>query len=149
MSNFVDNIIKEAASYKFDEKLPERYSFLKESYHTDYNADIFYSTWEEPYRFDEFIETEVRERKNYSKSDIKQWAKKYNLHPWSQCVWVTPDKYRAMSYHDDIDDHDEWMENAEKENRTVDVYEYYKKDGFVIPESDDGDNGVLFVFNEK
>jgi hypothetical protein len=93
----------------------------------------------------EFIETEVKERGNYTSTEIKRWKKKYHLTDATRLIWVTPLKWRAFSYTLPASE----MENAKNipENE-MDVTEIKADEGFIIPESDDGDDGFVFVYRE-
>jgi len=96
------------------------------------NESVYYNSHGHTMLFSEFIELEVEDRENYEMSDIEEWMQKYNITMNSECIWVTEDKNIAKSYHFN-NEHDT-------------VVEIDSSLGFIIPESDDGDNGFLFIY---
>lgn len=100
----------------------------------------------------EIKELEVKERKNYTNKDFKEWEKKYGIKPDDQVIWVTPDKKGAVTYMASAEEHDailgmneEELATFIKDNNLGDVAEFSGDEGVIIKESDDGDNGFLFV----
>ena len=101
-------------------------------------------------RFKEFIDLEVNERKNYTRSEINNWMKKYNIDTSDWVIWVSPQKWVAWRYQelaDYFDDTEYLKKQAEK--HSDEIYKYTTKEGYIIPESDDGDDGYLFVLTAK
>jgi len=95
----------------------------------------------------EFIETEVKDRENYTKKEIREWKKKYHLTNDTVLIWVALYKWRAFSYLLGAEE----MEGAENlsENEMYDVEEIKTEDGYIIPESDDGDDGFIFIYHNQ
>ena len=91
----------------------------------------------------EFIETEVKERENYTLKEINCWKKKYHLTNISIVIWVSPLKWRAYSYTLLADERDNARNIPESD---MDVTVIKADNGFIIPESDDGDDGFVFVY---
>jgi hypothetical protein len=90
----------------------------------------------------EFIEIEVEERGNYTLPEIRIWMKKYHLTPKTEVIWVCKEPWQANRYNLPADD---WQRANEIEVNEGDVQEIGDKAGFIIEESDDGDDGYLFV----
>ena len=95
----------------------------------------------------QFIEVEVKERENYTPDEINRWKAKYNLTNDTKVIWISPKKYVAYSYTLPAEE----MNNAINvpESEMYDVKEIPADKGFIIPESDDGDDGFVFVLNGK
>ena len=92
--------------------------------------------------FSEFIEIEVIERENYSKKEVAGWCKKYGIKPTTdKCIWITENAHMAHRYN--ISPGADYESIPEDE---LDVHEIDPKVGFIIPESDDGDEGFLFIY---
>ena len=94
----------------------------------------------------QFIETEIKERGNYTRKEVNNWIKKYNIKPNTELLWVTTTPWMAARYEmstDEWNDDIEQIYNSNKENysvRTIDA-----NAGVIIEESDDGDDGYIFV----
>ena len=95
------------------------------------NEKTYYNSHGHTMLFSEFIELEVDERENYEMSDVEEWMVKYKITTDSECIWVTEDKAVAKSYH--------YTDGEE-------VVEIDSEKGFIIPETDDGDEGFLFIY---
>lgn len=80
--------------------------------------------------FWEFIEIEVYERDNYTLAEVLQWRDKYGIKDETAVMWVSPEPSIALSY-----------QPADEPT------EIQSTEGFIIPESDDGNNGFLFILN--
>lgn len=100
----------------------------------------YYSTWDTTMDFSKWLDIEVDERGNYTNEEILKWINKYNLHQKSQVVWVYTNKYDANSYNLLAEDYKKRYNINDEE---IDVVEWTK--GFIIPESNDGANGFLFI----
>lgn len=122
-------------------------TFINENY---YNSHGKYST------FAEIRDIEVNERENYTIEDFDEWQNKYNINDDDEAIWVTNRK-NAYSYlvptefwyeirKSSIKDIERLLKDYDIEDTVVKIN---KKDGFIIPESDDGDNGYLFVKSNK
>jgi len=116
------------------------------------NERTYYNSHGEYVPFYEIRELEVYERDNYPRETFDEWQKKYNIKDEDLCIWVTNSKKQAYTYllpsayHDDIiDKTDKEIEQWIEREGIDEVYEINDKDGFIIPESDDGDNGFLFI----
>ena len=105
------------------------------------NTDtVFYNSHGQKMLFSEFIEIEVEERRNYPMRAVSRWMKKYNISPEDECIWVTKEPEHAFRYLD-------WDQG--RANYTVENLHHIRAtDGFLIPESDDGDGGFLFVYRK-
>lgn len=93
--------------------------------------------------FSEFVQTEVNERANYSQTEVLRWMNKYRINSATTVIWVSPDPKVALSY---------TLTAEERENGTDpegEPTEIQPTEGFIITESDDGDNGFLFVFAKE
>lgn len=105
--------------------------------------------------FTEIMKSES-EKGNYSRTEFKDWARKYNIESYQKCIWVTPNKRQAISYQATSQDHDailyDFSDNELKEYvESVGINNPYiidNKFGFIIPESDDGDDGFIFVYTD-
>jgi len=87
----------------------------------------YYSSSNYWFPFKELMEIED-ERGNYSLEEFKMWKKKYNVKNDDLVIWVTPDKRQVKYY-----------------AKGGDIFTYNTNDGFIIPESDDGDDGFVMV----
>jgi hypothetical protein len=100
----------------------------------------------------EIRDIEVYDRGNYTPKEVKRWEKKYGLKPDTQVVWITESKRYAVSY-------DAWASEYEKimgmsdadlaayiESGKADEPETFDlNNGRIIVESNDGDEGYLFI----
>jgi ribosomal protein S18 acetylase RimI-like enzyme len=126
--------------------LVRRYQKQQEARGEKQEVKKYYNSHGKPYSFKEFVETEVEERGNYRKEFVDEIAKKYNISGDDKVIWVTPDKHIAHSYNLNADERDNVHDIPEDE---LSVYEYSDKDGFIIPETDDEDDGYLMVLRKK
>lgn len=97
----------------------------------------------------DFRNREVVELENYYEEDIEQWKKKYNINDNTKVIWVTKKKEDAYSYSllsDEIDDFD--FSKVTDEEYTETLQTISAEEGFIIPETDDGDGGYLYVYAE-
>lgn len=93
-------------------------------------------------RFIDFIETECFERENYDKNNIVWIAQKYNLSLSRRVRWVT---LKA----EDVEPYCDFEHRKDKdgtEYRWAPIDFVSNEDGFIIPETDDGNGGFLFVY---
>ena len=60
--------------------------------------------------------------------------KKYNFGLNDKCIWVSPDKKEIIDHY-----------GADP----GDVVTVTTEEGFIVPESDDGDNGFIFILRNK
>uniref|UniRef100_A0A6M3XIG7 Defence against restriction A C-terminal domain-containing protein n=1 Tax=viral metagenome TaxID=1070528 RepID=A0A6M3XIG7_9ZZZZ len=91
----------------------------------------------------QFIETEIKERGNYTHAEVQNWIRKYNISENDLAIWVSPKKWVANRYNLLAE---EWDKAEKVPESEMSVYEIKGNEGFIIPESDDGDEGYLFVF---
>ena len=98
------------------------------------------------FTFKEFVDVEIDERGNYGNLDIPAIKQKYGLTDSSKVLWVTPEKWIANRYNLSSDEYDD-AENIPEEDMSV--YAYTPEQGFIIPETNDGDEGYLFVFGKQ
>jgi len=120
---------------------------------------VYYNSHGNSIPFYQFIETEVEERENYNLRDVNKWKKKYKIKDDSEVIWVTPNKVKAQSYMTFANSYDELMNaksDKEVENilrqdlgmdANIEPFAFTESEGIIIPESDDGDDGVLMVLN--
>lgn len=99
-------------------------SLINEYLKKYYNSHGQTMTWKH------MIEVEVDERGNHTMQQIQQWQKKYGIKDTDKCIWVTKNKRDVQRY--------------TKYTRYT-PFEFDRNQGFIIPESDDGDNGFLFI----
>jgi hypothetical protein len=107
-------------------------------------GDTYYTT-SRVMNIEEFIDIEVNDRENYTIEDIKGWIEKYNINDNDSLIWVATEPYIAARYQMLAQD---WDRAEEVYNENPDEYGVEiitATDGFIIPESDDGDNGYIFV----
>lgn len=111
----------------------------------DEGSEVYYSSHGHISTFKDLEETEI-DRGNYSEEDFEDWAAKYDILDNDKAIWVTPDKRQAYSYYAAAGDYDKIM-NGDFDNKIekADLVEFSTSDGFIIPESDDGDNGFIFI----
>ena len=122
-------------------------------YKTFINERVYYNSHGNSCPFSEVRRLEVDERENYPRAAFDEWQKKYNIKDDDTVIWVTPLKKQAYTYllpseyHDDILSKEEWEVQEWIDDKGIDeeLYTIDDKQGFIIPESDDGDNGYLFV----
>ncbi len=119
--------------------------FINESY---YNSHGSWST------FAEIRELEVDERGNLPREEYDEWQEKYNIKDNDEAIWVTTNKKQAYAYMLPADYFEEVHNMNYRQIKRIlrkegyddfDVVEISEKDGFIIPESEDGDNGFIFV----
>lgn len=111
---------------------------------------VFYSPHGQDMSWAEMISTEVEERGNYRKKEIKAWEKKYSIAPSDRVIWVTPSMQTVLTYIAKAEDREEILNLDDSEtteyiiqNRLQPPQEYSDDEGFIIPESNDGNNGYL------
>lgn len=109
-----------------------------------FSDDVFYTT-SRPMSLSEFIELEVKDRQNYSRSEVNVWIRKYGLDGSSRLLWVSPKPYIAARYEMSVEDWDDAERIYNKNKEEFGVLEVKGSDGFIIKESGDGDDGFLFV----
>jgi len=129
-----------------DEGYPvRRSSYVAEPAH-EYPNKEFYTSSAHTMTLKQFIETEVQERGNYSIQDVKAWQHRYNISDTARMVWVSPKKWVANRYNLPAD---EWDEAENVPESEMSVYKIKASEGTLIIESDDGEEGYLFVFNTQ
>ncbi|MBN1156719.1 hypothetical protein JXA85_03825, partial [Candidatus Woesearchaeota archaeon] len=102
----------------------------------------FYTSAGKPFTFNQFIDREVNELNNYSLKEVREWQKKYDISDNVRVIWVSPNKWIANKYNLPAGE-ENWEKVPEAE---LNITPISSNEGFVIPESDDGDGGYLFVF---
>ena len=105
---------------------------------------MMYYTSAKPVSFHQLVETEVDDRGNYTHEQVNHWKKKYKIDDHDMAVWVSPKKWVANSYNLSSDEKEEAKNIPESE---MDITGIDSSKGFIIKESDDGDEGYIFVFN--
>lgn len=119
---------------------------IKESFEKLLQETKYYNSHGNIMSMSEFIEIEVEDRSNYSKEEIEEWINKYNIKEDDKVIWVTPKKWVANRYNLSSED---WYKAEKVPEEQMNVFEFDDNQGFIIPESDDGDDGYLFVFYKK
>jgi hypothetical protein len=94
---------------------------------------VYYSSHGQAYTLKDFISIEVHDRGNYTMAEVGLWKRKYNLRDTTPCIWVTSSFRRTHRY------------AGYKLDRREAITYTSPRDGFIIPESDDGDEGYLFI----
>jgi hypothetical protein len=84
-----------------------------------------------------FIQLEVEDRGNYKHEEVEDWARKHSLVPGTLVIWASQKKWVVNKYNLLAEDWDTAQDIPEEE------MVIYEVQGTVIPESDDGDEGVL------
>lgn len=92
-----------------------------------YNSHGYYMS------FLEFIKLEVFDRNNYEIEEVFNWIEKYNIELKDKVIWVSENRDIIKSYDGNEDNF---------------LFTYYSNDGTIIKESDDGNEGFLFIFNK-
>jgi hypothetical protein len=109
----------------------------------------YYNSHGEIASWNEIKDLEVSDRENYTTKQFNDWAKKYNIASSDKVLWVTPDKAMAHTYGQDAGIRDKILAMSDKQlNDLGEIYKTDSSKGFIIPESDDGDNGYLFVIRK-
>ncbi len=109
------------------------------------NNNVYYTT-SSPMTIDEFIEIEVEERENYDIDDVNEWIVKYNIKPNTKIIWVALLPHIAARYEMGAEYWDDAEEIYNENPYDFNVKIISPNDGFLIPESDDGDEGFIFVY---
>lgn len=114
--------------------------------------EIFYSSHGCCSKWSEIKNIEVFERENYDLADAEYWEDKYNMNDDTRVIWVTPSLNIAVSYMVDADEYDKIIGMSQEklleyiaENDIDYPSGFTKKDGIIILESDDGDQGFLMI----
>lgn len=122
----------------------------------EFNPKIGYSSHGEYCSWAEMKNIEVDERNNYTKSQVKRWERKYKLSDADDVIWITPSRKIAVAYGECASEYDAIMDLADSkldeymmERGIEEPVEINLKDGLLIPESDDGDDGYLFVWRPE
>lgn len=110
------------------------------------NFNDNYYTTSRPMTINDFIEIEVKERNNYDVDEVNNWIKKYNITEDSILIWVTKKPHIAASYQMNASDWDNAEEIYNKNPNNYNVQTIKSNKGFLIPESNDGNEGFIFIF---
>jgi len=112
------------------------------TYYTSMPSEI---TWKQ------MRETEVEDRQNYTLKQFDKIAKKYAINEDDRVIWVSPNKTVAVSYAALADERnnvlnlsgtklDEYMHQ-----HGIFLNEFKSNDGILLKETDDGDEGFIFL----
>ena len=113
-----------------------------------YNSHGFSMPWTE------MVQIEIG-RGNYTKREFNNWAKKYNIKPNDNVIWVTSNKNIAVSYTAPSSDYEKILSMSDSQldnyiiSQGINLNEYTQKDGNLINESDDGDDGYILLLSKK
>lgn len=107
-----------------------------------------YYTTSRPMTIAQFIELEVNERNNYDLDDVKSWIEQYNITESDQLLWVTTKPHIAARYSMDAED---WENAEEIYNQNPEAFNVsvINDEGVLVSESDDGDDGFIFLLSKK
>jgi hypothetical protein len=108
--------------------------------------NVDYYTTSIPMKINDFIDIEVEERENYDIEDVNDWIKKYKIDTNDDLIWVALEPHIAARYQMGAEDWDNAKEIYEENPGRFDIETINSKRGFIIPETDDGDDGFIFVF---
>jgi len=115
-------------------------------YLNEENSEVKYYTTSYPMTIKDFIDIEVEERGNYELKDVQEWVEDYSVTPNTKLLWVATKPYVAARYQMNADDWDN-AETIYNENpNDFDVQVIDGSEGTIIEETDDGDDGYLFIF---
>ncbi len=109
-------------------------------------SNEYYYTTSHPMPMGEFIEIEVEDRQNYDIGDVEEWMSKYGIDMDDMVLWVALEPHVAARYGMPSGDWDRCKEIYEADPDAYDVEAVKSSDGVLIPESDDGDDGFLFLY---
>lgn len=113
------------------------------------NTQKEYYTTSYPINIKQFVETEVNERGNYTRKEVKEWIKKYNIKTDTQLLWVTTTPWMAARYQMSTDDWNNDIEQIYKSNpENYNVRTISSLEGTIIDETEDGDDGYILVLNK-
>jgi len=104
-----------------------------------------YYTTTSPITIDEFIAIEVHDRKNYVLWQVLRWCKKYSIDNSTELLWVARYPWTAARYQMPASDWDDCKEIYMKNKSEYHVRTINSNSGTLIKESDDGDDGFLFI----
>lgn len=104
-----------------------------------------YYTTAEPMSIDDFIEIEVEDRENYDIDDVNEWISKYKIESDTKLLWVATTPHIAARYQMPAEDWDNAKEIYEENPDDYKVETVSSKSGTIIEESDDGDDGFVFI----
>lgn len=107
-----------------------------------------YYTTSRPMTINDFIEIEVEDRDNYEIDEVNNWIKKYKITENDKLIWVAMKPHIAARYEMNAEDWDHAEEIYNKYPNDFNVKIIKSNKGFLIPETDDGDEGFIFVFRQ-
>lgn len=114
---------------------------------------IYYTSAERTMTWAQMRETEVEDRQNYTHKQFKKIAGKYSIRDDDKVIWVSPNKAVAVSYAALAEDRDMILElPPEKLDEYMHEHGIYfdeieSKKGILIKESNDGDDGFIFLLH--
>jgi hypothetical protein len=114
---------------------------------------VYYNSHGSWTTFSDLREIETVERENYPAESFNDWQSKYDIKDNDSAIWVTPNPNMACRYLFPAEYWEELYDMnmsqikrlARKEDIDIDLFEVTDKAGFIIPESDDGDEGYIFI----
>jgi len=118
---------------------------IKKILKEEFNPINYYTT-SGPMTMDDFIDIEVEERENYDLDDVNEWIEKYDIKSNDDIIWVALEPHIAARYQMNGGDWDNAKEVYDGNPHDFDVKVIDSSKGFLIPETDDGDEGFIFVF---
>lgn len=150
MTNIIKDIENGLKGITFQLKKPSQEDFSKDINPKKIVAKekikVYFNSHGYDYSFKDFVELEVEERGNYSKEFVKKIKQKYNIKDTDRAIWVTPNKRVALSYYLTANMRDEILSSDTNiSENDVKLAEFTDKDGFIIPETNDGDEGFLMI----
>ncbi len=94
--------------------------------------------------YDELIELEVKERRNYGKRYLdKRLSKTCSRYRDALYKWVSLSPNTAYTYLALADDYEDIMSRSLTESELSELYVYH--DAIIVDDIDDGDSGVLMI----
>lgn len=103
---------------------------------------MYYTSALKEFTFAEFVEREIDELENYPVSFSEEIKKKYSLSDTDKVIWVSPNP--SIAWHYLLGASARWDTPASEIDFNR-IQAFSNEDGFIIPETDDGDGGFLFV----
>lgn len=127
--------------------------FLENTDYSDYSfiPQAEYYTTGNVYYFEEFIRDQVSDDEDdglYDPEFVQEWIEKYNIKDSDEVVWVALEPHIAARYQMIGEEWDDAKEIYEKNPDDYNVRTIKADEGRIIVESDDGDDGYLFIYNK-
>lgn len=115
----------------------------------------YYSSAYAPMSWAQMRETEVTDRNNYTSKQFDRLQKKYLISENDPVIWVSPKKEAAASYAALAEEREKVLSMSDSElnqfinENQIYLNEYSSDSGILIPESNDGDDGFIFLMTKQ